>query len=388
MTTLNYGAILQAGQSLVPDMRQQAMQDEAFAMQRDEHAMRREMLAQRQAEMQRAQERQAQFQPAFEQALMSENPRDMMMLMARYPEFRDQVKPIWEDMDDRQKRSNLTAMGSVASRALAGDMAGAADMLETRVQADRAAGVADPADEALLASLRSDDPVEQQIARNSMIAEIAMLPDGDKFLKAIMPEGEATTTEREYNWRRQQFGQSAADQWLATEDTSLVTVEPGGSVYNKRDFAPGVTPPAAQGGGDPSGSRAGIVPADDGVGAVKDIFGGKARITSGYRGPNHPLSKKNPGSYHAKSRGAVDMARIPGMSFAQARARIEEAGYPIIEAIDEYKNPSPHATGGHWHFVLGAKGSGGPVTVRSVQEANKLQPGQRYRTPDGRVFVR
>lgn len=49
------------------------------------------------------------------------------------------------------------------------------------------------------------------------------------------------------------------------------------------------------------------------------------------------------------------MAAIPGMTFEQARQAIESAGFGLIEAIDEYKNPSPHATGGHWHFVIGER---------------------------------
>lgn len=93
-------------------------------------------------------------------------------------------------------------------------------------------------------------------------------------------------------------------------------------------------------------------PVSDGVSALKGVFP-NARITSGYRGPDHPLSRANPRSYHTRSRGAVDMAAIPGMTFDQAKAKLEAQGYKIIEAIDEYRNPSKHATGGHWHFVLG-----------------------------------
>ena len=95
-------------------------------------------------------------------------------------------------------------------------------------------------------------------------------------------------------------------------------------------------------------------PVSDGVGIVKQLFP-NARITSGYRGPDHPLSKKNPGIYLAKTRAAVDMAAIPGMTFDQARQRIESQGYSVIEAIDEYNKPSRHATGGHWHFVIGER---------------------------------
>lgn len=78
-----------------------------------------------------------------------------------------------------------------------------------------------------------------------------------------------------------------------------------------------------------------------------------ARITSGYRGPGHPLSRANPKSFHAQTAGAVDVAPIPGMTFEQYVSRIRAAGYRIVEARDEVKNPSAHATGPHWHVVIG-----------------------------------
>lgn len=90
----------------------------------------------------------------------------------------------------------------------------------------------------------------------------------------------------------------------------------------------------------------------DGTKVISAIFP-DARIISGYRGPNHPLSKANPRSYHATTHGAVDVAPIPGMSFQDFIASIKGAGYRILEARDEVKNPSAHATGPHWHVVIG-----------------------------------
>lgn len=98
----------------------------------------------------------------------------------------------------------------------------------------------------------------------------------------------------------------------------------------------------------------GFRPVSDGTAVISNLFP-NARITSGYRGPDHRLSKANPNSYHAKSRAAVDMAAIPGMTFEQAKRQIEAQGFGLIEAIDEYNTPSAHATGGHWHFVIGER---------------------------------
>ena len=78
-----------------------------------------------------------------------------------------------------------------------------------------------------------------------------------------------------------------------------------------------------------------------------------ARITSGYRGPDNPLSRQNPNSYHARTAGAVDVAPIPRVTFDQYIAKIRSAGYRIVEARDEVRNPSKYATGPHWHVVIG-----------------------------------
>ena len=94
---------------------------------------------------------------------------------------------------------------------------------------------------------------------------------------------------------------------------------------------------------------------DDGVAALTSVFP-NARVTSGYRGPNHPLSRANPRSFHTRSHAAVDIAPIPGLTFDQARRRLAEAGYTVHrDSRDEVAHPSSHATGPHWHFVLGKR---------------------------------
>lgn len=78
-----------------------------------------------------------------------------------------------------------------------------------------------------------------------------------------------------------------------------------------------------------------------------------ARITSTYRSPQSALGRIAPNSWHSKSRAAVDLAPIPGLSFEDFVGRIKQSGYHVIEAIDEVRHPSKHATGPHWHVVIG-----------------------------------
>lgn len=78
-------------------------------------------------------------------------------------------------------------------------------------------------------------------------------------------------------------------------------------------------------------------------------------MTSGYRPANHPLSRANPRSFHTQTHAAVDIAPIPGMTFDQARTQLGQRFYVHPDSRDEVSNPSAHATGPHWHFVLGAR---------------------------------
>lgn len=100
---------------------------------------------------------------------------------------------------------------------------------------------------------------------------------------------------------------------------------------------------AAQPGSDPN------VPYGHAV--ISSLFP-EAEITSDVRAPNDPLSEENPSSYHTRSQNAVDVRPIKGMSFAQFIGKINDAGYKVVEAIDEVNHPSKYATGPHWHVVV------------------------------------
>lgn len=114
-----------------------------------------------------------------------------------------------------------------------------------------------------------------------------------------------------------------------------------------------------------------VAPAKDGRGAILSLFP-SAYVTDWKRDPNSNLGRANTTSFHNRrdSAGAVDIRRIPGMSFNDYVSKIREAGYPIIEARDEYANPSPHATGPHWHVTIGEREGSAPA----APEGEKLVP--------------
>jgi hypothetical protein len=81
-----------------------------------------------------------------------------------------------------------------------------------------------------------------------------------------------------------------------------------------------------------------------------------AKITDWRRDPNSALGRANPKSFHTRTGAAVDLRPIPGMTFEQVAHQLRAAGYDVHpDSRDEVKNPSGHATGPHWHFVIGQR---------------------------------
>ncbi|QUT04068.1 hypothetical protein KFK14_13015 [Sphingobium phenoxybenzoativorans] len=154
----------------------------------------------------------------------------------------------------------------------------------------------------------------------------------------------------------------AIDARLRERANAVSAPTEGGVEDGLRSAPPSPTPPS----GKPT-------PIDNAKAVTEELFPG-ARVTSWNRSADDPLTKANPTSWHAKSKAAIDMAPIKGMTFEQARKRYEDAGYTIIEALNETgAGRSKHATGDHWHFVLG-KGDG-PAAI-TTPEPQKSAPSE------------
>ena len=382
MATLDYASILQAGQQLVPNIREQAYQREVMDFRREQ------MQAQRAKAEAEAQE-QAAYKAQLEEALLSNNPRDILRLMARFPNMADAVKPVWESMDASQREADLTQMGTIYARAQAQDFQGAAQALRARVEADREAGQVDPADEAVLAGLESDDPIQRNAAVATIGIQLAALT-GDKFAETygkLNPSENKTAVQREYDWRVNQFGLDAANRWLATQDESLVAVEPGGSVYRKSDFIGGMNAGARMaptmggyGGGEFDTRGRPVEQTVTGAAieqaALAAVPG--AVVTSRQRSPEH--NRRVGGvanSYHLTDQ-ARDFVPPRGMSMGQLAARLK-AAMPGFDVINE---------GDHVHVEPRGRPSSGPVQVRTRQEYDRLAPGTPYVAPDGSQRVK
>lgn len=259
---LDYGSILQGGMSLVPNLRDQLVQD-ALLKQRDTlFRQQQEDRAAQQAAAELAAVKEQEFQAALDEAMMTGDPRAIQRLRFRFPEFTKGMKDAFDALDEDVRRTNLTQVGSIYANLSAGNTGRAVELLRQRIEADRAAGQVDPQDEAILAELESGDPMRVNAAKATVgIILAAIEPDkfGETYGK-LNPTEATPATIREYEARVARFGKAAADAWLATQDTKLVPVNPGGSVF---EFGGNTVPqqgqqPATQGGGDPSGSGAGL----------------------------------------------------------------------------------------------------------------------------------
>lgn len=116
------------------------------------------------------------------------------------------------------------------------------------------------------------------------------------------------------------------------------------------------------------------------IAAIKGLYP-SARITSGYRGPNNPLTKINPRSMHALGSPddprAVDVAPIPGVSFADYVSSLKNHGVHVVQAFDEATHPFSWTTGPNWHIATGASPSAAkaaPTGDNSVAVNSSLYP--------------
>lgn len=397
--SLDYAAILSQAQNLTPDYQDQRLRGQEAEARTQQIDLQRQAMQIKLAEAQREREKQAAFEAERDQVLLNPDPKRVALLALKYP---DQFKGAKEGFDllDADRRTNdLTQMGSVYSRAKEGDFKGAAAALRTRIEADKAAGQDVTEDEHIADALESGDAIQQRAALGTIgmhIAAVAPKEFAETWGKLSGGDGATPTDlEKKYRFLIGERGQAYADQWLSEQTQDVVVGQPGAPVYRKSDIIGGNG--FKQGGGDPAsiggrgiGGSPGptVPPIGNAKEVVESLFPG-AKVTDWKRPAGSKLGKANPNSWHVNSGAAVDVRPIPGMTFGEFVGKIAAAGHPIIEQRDEVTNPSKHATGPHWHVVIGQGGPGAkPVSVRSIQEAMKLPKGTHYRNPQGREFVR
>lgn len=418
---VDFASILQAGQNLVPDMRQQLMQDAQLRLTEDFRRQQMQASAMDTQLKQHAFSRQQAFEGELKAAVESGDPRKISALMIKYPEFAEKVKPGFAAYSGDRTQRDLTQMGSIYARAQGGDYEGAAKMLDARIAADKAAGLDTSEDERIAAGLRSGDPQQQKIAVGTIgITMAASNPEkfGDVYGKLFPNADQRSTFAKEYDDRVALFGKPAADQWAATQNITIGP--PGGIVIDKRDYIPGGTappfvPPQQPGGGDPAvGGYVQPVKGGtfgQGIGASRD--GGKRShngldIQAPLGSPVSPIARGvvTQVSSDPKSGTFVRVRHADGTtsSYSHLGSVTVKEGDPIAPGQSlGTVGQTGNATGPVLHLVVrdpsgnlvdpsgifgGGSAPAGPVRVNTPAEAQKLPKGTRYITPDGQEFIR
>jgi len=155
---------------------------------------------------------------------------------------------------------------------------------------------------------------------------------------------------------------------------------------------PSAAPAPSSGGTAPSAapapSGAASAPTDSApfTGSMKDRIAGLKSImgevqeagmttTSGYRGPDHRLTKRNPNSAHAKALAFDTRARTTAqVDAAMAKQREIFARHGMVEGRDykfrdEVRNPVGYATGKHLHTQLTPQGAKRYAQSKAAQES-------------------
>lgn len=255
MPVYNDAAIIQGGMSLVPNLREQLVQDALLKQQQAVFNQGQQDRAAQQRQGQQQKQRQQEYQGAVEEALLSGDPQAIIRLRIQFPEFAKEAKDAFDALDENQRRTTTTDLGTIFARGQAGDYAGAAGPLRQRVEADRAAGQVDPQDEAILAGLESDDPMQQRAA----LATVGILLStvaGEGFASVygkLNPTEAKPGIQREAEYYRSIGRADLADQVLTNNADPLVQITgPAGTSIIPRSQALG----QQGGGGQASGGGA------------------------------------------------------------------------------------------------------------------------------------
>lgn len=176
---LDFGAF-QAGQGAVGDPTSDILNRQVAQLQMQGQALQNRA-AESQLQMQHLElERQQTFGSDIQSFLAAPSATGVAALFGKYPEFAKQISDSWNTLDTAQRRSDATQLGSVASLIAKGDYDNAAKLVQTRIDADRAAGRDSSQDEQALSMLQSGDPKQQKAVLGLATIEAAGAVGPDK----------------------------------------------------------------------------------------------------------------------------------------------------------------------------------------------------------------
>ncbi len=340
---------LLGGMQVVPDFAAQQAQQQELQMRRMAIEQRQQEAKQAFLQMQSQQQRQTAWQERVRLLQSDPRPESIRASLLEFPEMRESITAAFEGMG----AADLREVGAMYSLIEAGDTEGAAVRLERRIAADTAAGQPpDEEDAGALAALRSGDPTQINRYRLMLGSLVSAHPNGDKFTQNMgrLAGGgaEPTTFQRDYEFMLRNFGPQVAANYRARQ-TDRTFNSPELGVVQLPD-AELIGPESQRGGGQPSGAAGGGSPA--------------------------PASSSQLGSAPQIMQAASTSKRMTRAEYDSVAAQLGPNGREALQGFIRTEG------------ITVDGGSAATVTVRSVQQAEALAPGTRYRTPDGQEFVR
>lgn len=349
---VNFAGYLGQAQQLVPNFQEALLREQLGGLQAQQIGLQNQQIAAdtrlTEAKMQQAafaQQQQATFSAEAEGVIRSGDPRQIAGLIARYPQYGDEIKGAWDRMDSRIQSSDLRDMGQIYSAANGGrfDLASAA--MRRRIEADKAAdGQADPQDEEILKLLESPDPADQKRGAGMVGFSLAAVTGPDKFASTYgaLAEGEAGFTLSPGARRFDKDGNIIAEAPFAPRP---ISVGQGETIieYNPNTRGGG---PASNGGGN---GITGAQIEQTALGVVPGVV-----VTSRQRSADKNRGVGGqPNSFHLtdQARDFVPPANMP-MGVLATRLRKAMPGFDVINEGDHvHVEPS------------GSRGSAGPNVI-------------------------
>lgn len=178
----NYGAMIGSGMALVPDYARQQAERQMSGLLIEGQKLQNQNFDLKNTAEQQGMDQQAAFQSDLDAVLMSPTAQAYSSLILKHPKYAQQVKNAFQVQDEAKRTSDLRQMGEVYSAAAVGKYDIAAKAMRSRVEADKAAdGIADPQDEAILAALESNDPMQQKAALGQVGIVLSAITGPEKF---------------------------------------------------------------------------------------------------------------------------------------------------------------------------------------------------------------
>lgn len=385
----DYGALIRSGGAIVPDYVEQQQKNQLLGIQQ-QNANAQGLTARTQAMAEQAKlQRQQQFQAAF--ANLSKNPSatGWSQLMGAFPEFSEGLKRGHDALDESRKTADTNQMSRIYYALDNGRADLATQVLEARINADKASGQDTSDDEALLEQIKSGDPSKITGAKTIIGGVLQTITGKDVLPKAEVHDGIVTTANS--------AGNVSVQGQLPTTDVKV------GAFGAVRVNAPGLpilggagpsiiggssVPQQQEGGGPVSGGAGG----SGGSGTPRSI-----RNNNGGNIKDGPFARSQPG-YAGKDKDGFAIFKDPQSGVAAGQkllANYIRSGHNTIDKIVSRwtSGDNPQVQANYKQYVANKLGVtiSQPVTAAQIRQIfaakSEFESGQRPlpTRPSGKV---